>query len=181
MPISSINDLIKDDKNANRGTPKVRKLLSASLKKLGAGRSIVIDRDGRIIAGNKTVESAKAAGLEDVIVVESDGKKIVAVQRTDISLDDAAGRELAIADNRVAELDLKWDAAVLEGLSAEIDLKPFWSPDQLDRMFGTAERETMDDLSIQLSVIVSCKDEPQQAELLTELESRGFTCKLMST
>jgi hypothetical protein len=66
-------------------------------------------------------------------------------------------------------------------LSAEIDLKPFWTDEQLDRMFGGAERETLDDMSIQLSVIVSCKDEPQQAELLTELESRGFACKLMST
>src|SRR6185437_15463826 len=114
MSISNINDLIPDDKNANKGTPKGRKLLRNSLKKLGAGRSIVIDRDGRIIAGNKTIESAKEAGIEELIVVPTDGKKIVAVQRTDISLDEASGRELAIADNRVGELDLKWDAAVLE-------------------------------------------------------------------
>jgi hypothetical protein len=82
----------------------------ASMQKLGAGCSIVVDRNGHIIAGNKTAEGAKAAGLENVIGVETDGSQLFAVVRTDLDLDDPKARELAIADNRTAELGLEWTA-----------------------------------------------------------------------
>lgn len=45
----TISNLSLDDKNANRGTERGRHLLAESLKKLGAGRSIVCDRNGRVI------------------------------------------------------------------------------------------------------------------------------------
>ncbi len=60
MPIAQ---LVLDDKNANKGTKRGRELLEASLEKYGAGRSVVVDRNNRVIAGNKTVEAARAAGV----------------------------------------------------------------------------------------------------------------------
>jgi hypothetical protein len=52
---------------------------------------------------------AEKAGLKDLLVVQTDGTKIIAVQRTDLDMrTDKRARELAIADNRVAELDLDW-------------------------------------------------------------------------
>ena len=42
-----------DTKNANKGTERGRYMVEASLRETGAGRSIVLDKDGRIIAGNK--------------------------------------------------------------------------------------------------------------------------------
>lgn len=105
-----LSDLKPDKSNANKGTDKGREMLEISLQKYGAGRSILIDKAGRIIAGNKTVEQAEKLNMDDVIVVPSDGSKIVAVQRTDLDLEkDAKARELAYADNRIAEIDLKWD------------------------------------------------------------------------
>ena len=62
MPITSIKDLIPDNKNANRGTDRGRQAVRDSLENLGAGRSILIDRKGRVIAGNKTLEGAKQPG-----------------------------------------------------------------------------------------------------------------------
>lgn len=51
-----ISDLIPDDRNANKGTERGNGLLERSLQQYGAGRSILIDKNNRIIAGNKTVE-----------------------------------------------------------------------------------------------------------------------------
>ena len=57
-----LQDLVLDERNANRGTRPGRQALERSLQRLGAGRSIVIDRDGRVIAGNKVVEHARHLG-----------------------------------------------------------------------------------------------------------------------
>ena len=135
-----ISDLIPDHANANKGTERGRYALEASLRQYGAGRSILLDKDGRIIAGNKTVEVAADVGLEDVIVVQTDGKQIVAVQRTDLDIDSEAGRGLAYADNRVGQLDLEWDAEqVLADLNAGMDLSGMWKQDELDELLTQIE------------------------------------------
>lgn len=99
-----------DQHNANKGTARGKELLKQSLQELGAGRSILVDKDGNVIAGNKTLAAAQALGLK-VRVVEAGRGELVAVQRPDLDLDDPAGeaRRLAYLDNRVSELDLAWD------------------------------------------------------------------------
>ena len=105
-----LSDLVPDQRNANKGTPRGQSMLKDSLQQLGAGRSILIDKNGAVIAGNKTLETASATGFEDEIVVETDDTKLVAVKRTDMDLvTDPRARKLAYADNRVAELDLEWN------------------------------------------------------------------------
>lgn len=126
----TIKDLIADDRNANKGTARGNEALKVSLKKYGGGRSILIDKNFKIIAGNKTAANAQAAGLKNVLVVPTDGKELIAVQRTDIDLDSKKGRELAIADNRTSELGLEWDAAVL-GSFEDLDLQPFFTNSEL--------------------------------------------------
>lgn len=83
---TKIENLVPDDLNANKGTEYGQHLIENSLRKFGAGRSILIDRNNRIIAGNKTIENAANIGLDNVIVVETDGNQIVAVKRKDIDL-----------------------------------------------------------------------------------------------
>jgi DNA modification methylase len=125
-----ITQLILDEKNANKGTKRGRELLGESLEKYGAARSIVVDRKNRVIAGNKTVEAARAAGMESISVIETDGSSLIAVQRADLDLrTDKKARELAIADNRVSEIDLDWNPEVLATLDA--DLSQFWSEGEL--------------------------------------------------
>lgn len=102
-------DLTPDPRNANRGTVRGRDALARSLSEYGAGRAVLIDRRGRIIAGNKTVQEARRLNIP-LRVVETDGESLVAVKRTDLDLaTDPRARALAIADNRVGELDLEWD------------------------------------------------------------------------
>jgi DNA modification methylase len=111
--------------------------LARSLRELGAGRAIVIDRAGRIIAGNKTAEQATRLGLP-LQVVASDGQHLIAVQRTDLDLaTDPRARALALADNRVGELNLEWDADVLQQLQRDgIDLSPWWTDDEFATLMG---------------------------------------------
>lgn len=110
---AKITDLIPDDKNYNKGNEFGNSLIEKSLSKFGAGRSILLDKSNRIIAGNKTIENAGAVGLEDVIIVETTGNQIVAVKRTDIDLDSKRGREMAMADNATAKANIEWDAVTL--------------------------------------------------------------------
>jgi len=132
-----LSDLALDSGNANKGTERGRSALEASLRQFGAGRSILIDKNGRIIAGNKTVETAADVGLEDVIIIQTDGRQIVAVQRTDLDIDSAEGRGLAYADNRVGELSLDWDAEqVLADINAGVDLSALFRQDELDSLLA---------------------------------------------
>ena len=130
VPISA---LVLDVENANKGRRRGRELLEASLDKYGAGRSVLVDRHDRVIAGNKTVEAARAAGMESITVIETDGSSLVAVRRGDLDLKkDKKARELAIADNRVGELDLEWNPEVLATL--DVDLKQFWNENELNSL-----------------------------------------------
>jgi hypothetical protein len=135
---AKISELIPDDRNANQGTERGNWALTQSIERQGLGRSILLDKDGRIIAGNKTHAKAGELGLDNVLIVPTDGKTLVAVQRTDISLDSPEGRELAIADNRAGELNLSWDYSQLLDMhdDDEINLNDWWTGDELDKLGG---------------------------------------------
>jgi DNA modification methylase len=137
QPVNTLHGLTPDPRNANRGTDRGRVALDASLRTYGAGRSVLIDRAGVIIAGNKVVEEAKRLNLP-LRVVNTDGTFLIAVQRDDLELaTDPRAQALAIADNRVGELNLQWDVALLQQLVQEgVDLSPFWTDDEFDALFA---------------------------------------------
>ena len=139
-----LSQLELDDRNANRGTDRGRGMLDKSLKENKAGRSILVDKHGKVIAGNKTVESAAGVGIHEVMIVPSDGTFLVAVQRTDLDLDtDPEARALAYADNRVAELDLDWDPDMLmEDVNRGVDLGGYFHADEIDRLVKQAIDES---------------------------------------
>jgi len=118
-----ISDLTPDDKNYNKGSEFGNSLIEKSLRKFGAGRSILLDKNNRIIAGNKTIENAGAIGLDDIIVVETTGNQIVAVKRMDIDLDSKQGRELALADNASAKASINWDFETIKVDWQEIEMQ----------------------------------------------------------
>lgn len=113
-----ITDLIQDDHNFNRGKAGGKQMLRESISELGAGRSVLVDKDNHIIAGNKTVEAAIAAGITEIDVVETTGDELVVVRRTDISLDSGKGRMLALADNAVQQATFEWDEEQLKEMDA---------------------------------------------------------------
>lgn len=133
-----LTDFTPDLKNANKHTLRGIAMLEDSLQELGAGRSIVVDKHNQVIAGNATLETAVQAGFEDAIVVPTDGSQLVVVQRVDLDLNSPRGRKLALADNRVSEVDMSWDADVLKSLQDEgLDLSTLWDEDELAELLAS--------------------------------------------
>ena len=138
--IRTIADLQLDSGNANKGTERGRAMVGASLRETGAGRSIVVDREGRIISGNKTLEAwAEIAGDTEIEIVRSDGRRLVVVQREDLDLEDVRGlaRRMAYLDNRSSETGLEWSPEqLLADINAGMDLEGLWSGDELDELLN---------------------------------------------
>jgi hypothetical protein len=129
--------LIIDERNANKGTERGRAALLKSLREYGAGRAILADANGNIIAGNKTYTAARLLEL-GIQVVHSDGQELVVVQRDDLDLEtDPEARLLAFADNRVGELDLSWDAAIIaQELADGLDLSEMFMGNEAARILA---------------------------------------------
>lgn len=98
-----------DERNLN--------LIKKSLEECGAGRSILLDADGEIIAGNATYKSAQAAKIP-VKIIKTDGKELIALQRTDLATKSKKRKKLALLDNSTSD-KVKWD---FDNLSADFDL-----------------------------------------------------------
>lgn len=128
----TLQDLKPDKRNARKHTPRNVGMIENSIQRDGFGRSVLLANDGTIIAGNATIDAAASAGLEDVIVFETDGTKVVAVKRTDVAPGSEQFHRLAIADNKSAE-EASWDGPVLAGLIEDglLDPKLFWHDDEL--------------------------------------------------
>ena len=175
---TNIEQLIPDNKNFNKGTEFGQHLIENSLRKFGAGRSILLDKNNRIIAGNKTIENAVNVGLENVIIVETDGNQIVAVKRKDIDLDSAKGRELALADNATGKANLAWDEENIIEVCEQynIDIEDWGIPEFSEPEDDEPEDEEKKDISTKL--IVECGDVSKLSLLFSELQDRGFKCEL---
>lgn len=155
--MSNISDLKFDDKNFNKHTEYGMSLLEKSLKENGAGRSILIDKDNNIIAGNGIIEAAGQAGLEKVKIVETTGDEIIAVKRTDLKLDSKKGREMALADNATASIDLDWND---ELISEEADKWGFDASDWLGNDWKDEPEEAVEDEVPEVN-----ESEPAKSEL----------------
>jgi hypothetical protein len=138
--IRTVADLTPDPHNANKGTKRGLDLLERSLERNGAGRSIVVDRNGVVIAGNKTLETAAEMGL-GIVVVKTRGTDLVVVQREDLDMasEDPRARELALADNRTSEMSLDWDANVLLNHMPGVNVGGYFFDSELAPMLGQAE------------------------------------------
>ena len=125
----NIEDLKRDRLNFNKGTYEGEVLVRKSLERLKAGRSILIDKDNNIIAGNKTAEAASQLGLK-VKVIETDGTELIAVKRTDL---DIGPEDVSV------KFYLSWDEENLDAAAMEYSIDPaMWGVD-LEHNAPTAE------------------------------------------
>ena len=53
--IINIEELVQDEHNFNKGTDEGGKLMERSFKEMGAGRSVLIDKHGKIIKWHLSV------------------------------------------------------------------------------------------------------------------------------
>jgi hypothetical protein len=101
-------------------------MLAQSLREIGGFRSIAIDADGVVRAGNGVLEQAKRLGMK-LRVIDAKPDELVAVRRKDLR--GTRAERAALLDNRTAELS-EWDAKVLAELPP-ITLDGIFDPGEL--------------------------------------------------
>lgn len=127
----SITSLQLDPSNVRKHSDKNLSAIKGSLKKFGQQKPIVVGEHDIVIAGNGTLEAAKALGWKDIQVVKTDLKGSEAIA-------------FAISDNRTTDLSI-WDAdglaitlrSLLDEDYAVSELG--WSSDDLNAIFTQDE------------------------------------------
>ena len=139
-----------DERNYRKHSDKNKKIIKKSLKELGAGRSILLDKENSLIAGNGVYEQAQALGIP-VRVIETDGSELIAVKRTDLATADDKRRKLALADNAASDfsefdvpaLQADWSNDALAEFGVE--LPEIVSEDALNEILDEADFESLND------------------------------------
>ena len=141
-----ISELVPNPDNERQHSPRGIGLIVDALHKVGAARSIVIDEDNVIRAGNGTVEAAAEAGITKVVVIDADGSTLVAVRRTGLTPEQK--RDLSLYDNRSAEFS-SWRGDTLSKLATDgHDLSGLFTAKELSKaltMTATAATLTKGD------------------------------------
>lgn len=128
LTVEHIKDLVADPSNRRAHNPRNIGMVVDALQHVGAARSIVIDEDNVILAGNGVTEAAAEAGITKVRVIDAEGDELIAVRRSNLT--EEQKRYLAIADNRTGEL-ATWNFDQLAAdKAAGLSLQPFWTPEE---------------------------------------------------
>ncbi len=163
-----IADLSPDPANARRHGERNLAQITASLRRFGQQKPVVVDANNVVRAGNGTLAAARALGWTTIAAVRSE----------------LAGADLsayAIADNRSAEL-AEWDAEMLAATLADPAVGDVgFTPAEVDELAGVP----VDDApppGLELGpekwlVVVTCDGESHQAELLERFAGDGLTCR----
>lgn len=129
---------------------KTKKCIRKSLTECGAGRSVLVDKDGCLIAGNGVYEQAEKMGIK-TRVVETDGTELVVVKRTDIGTNDPKRKTLALADNATSD-GVEWDfqnivadfdVSVAEDWGIDVDLSVEQEPQEAKEDDFDEEKDTV--------------------------------------
>ena len=102
----TVAELKQDENNYRKHSDENRRRIRKSIDEAGLGRSVVVDADGVLIAGNGVASVVD----EDtpIRVVETDGTELVVVKRTDLHEGDERRKKLAFADNATSD-GVEWD------------------------------------------------------------------------
>ena len=165
-----------DKRNYRKHNDRNKDLIRKSLNECGAGRSIVIDNDGEIIAGNGIYEEAQKLGIKTKII-ETDGSELVVVKRTDLSTDDQKRKQLAIMDNSTSDSS-EFDIDLLQVDFPTIELEEMGI--DIPNIEEKEQKDISDNLKEQYEVVVECSDEYEQEEIFNKLTEMGLKCRLLT-
>lgn len=174
--MAKVKDFRPATRNANKHTARGLGALEKSIQADGWIGAMTTAADGEMIAGSARIETvAQVFGTDaEPIVIESDGSRPVVVVRTDIpTAHDQRAQRLALADNRVHEIDLSWDVEVLAGLDADV-LGDLWTGDELDQL---ANMPSADDWGASLGVLPEGDRAPFQQMTFTVSDEQAEQVK----
>jgi hypothetical protein len=174
---SPVGQLRPAEWNANRVSAQTLKKIRASIEEFGFVENLVArpypGEEGafEVISGNHRLELVREMGFKDVPVIV-------------VELDDAHARVLAQTLNRTRGRDdplayRKLINDVLSGMPVE-EATRFLpeSKQSLESILGSLEAPNIDVPEV-WGVIVECKDETDQLEVLEKLTSEGRDCRAL--
>lgn len=98
-----------------------KRMIRESLEACGAGRSVLVDNQNELIAGNGVFEQAQKLGIPTRII-ETDGTELVVVKRTDLEPEDKKRKQLAAADNAIAD-KVTWNASAIRADFTPVEIQ----------------------------------------------------------
>lgn len=114
-----MNKIKLDPNNYRKHGETNKRLINKSLAECGAGRSILVDNNDIVIAGNGVYEQSKALNIP-IRIIETDGTELIAIKRTDLSTTDEKRKLLALVDNHTSDTsEFDYDL-IAEGFSTEV-------------------------------------------------------------
>lgn len=175
-----LEKLIIDPQNARAHGKRNLETVGGSLDAFGQVENLVVQKSSmRVIGGNGRLQ-----------VMRDRGDKSAHVLLLDI--DDTRAKKLALALNRSAEL-ASWDLDQLDETlrmlkSEQVDVTDIgFTPDEIVNIFGVKPEDKPEDTdtsakmsdTLTYSVVVETDGEEAQQEILSEMEGRGFKCRLL--
>ena len=169
--LAPVGALMPHPQNANKHPKTQIERLALIIAHQGWRNCITVsNRSGFITKGHGRLAAAKKLGLT-----------MVPVERQDYP-DEASEIADLLADNRIAELAeidkelLQVNLETLDLADFDIQLAGFDVRDvRLDGVENKKKSETIGE--IQYQVIVRCRDEREQIEIMRNLEERGLSCQ----
>ena len=146
-----------DPRNANRHNERSLAATKESLRVFKAGRSILADQTGTVVAGEATLRGARELGIP-IREVHTTGDELVVVVRDDLGPEDARRRALALADNQTSNLS-DFDDDALRGELAELG-----DDQELLNAIGFSDQELRDMLDPEPPEAAVWDEEPKTEE-----------------
>jgi len=169
-----ISELKKDTKNYRKHNDDNLALIKKSINEFGFGRSIVIDNDNEIIAGNGVVSQLDSK--TPIKVIETDGNTLIVVKRTDLKTTDIKRKKLAVMDNSSSDTS-KFDMELLFMDFEEIEIKKMGIEINNENI-----KTELKEIEIKESyeVVCECENEEKQKKLFEKLQAEGIKCRILT-
>lgn len=176
---ATVAELKQDENNYRKHSDENRRRIRKSIDEAGLGRSVVVDADGVLIAGNGVASVVD----EDtpIRVVETDGTELVVVKRTDLHEGDERRKKLAFADNATSD-NVEWDFDAMAADGWDENEVGDWGvewPKEIESEEPKEAKEAKEQYVDGWFINIECNDETVCQELYNEFLERGLLCKII--
>lgn len=175
-----LEELKPYDRNSRTHSDAQVRQIADSIREFGWTTPILADEDGLVLAGHGRLMAAKLLKLKMVPVITMQG------------LTEKQKRAYVIADNKIAE-NAGWDEELLVGELEWLDDEGFdlsltgFDDKELSKLLeedanssgNAGGGDESGRLQSIFEILIECKDERHQLELLEKLESEGIECRAL--
>lgn len=176
VQLVDVATLVAYPRNSRKHSAEQVAQIAASIKQWGFTMPVLTDEASTIIAGHGRVMAAKKLGMKQVPVIVA------------ANWSEAQKRAYVIADNKLTE-NSTWDKKILAEELKEIGELGFdltetgFDTDEIDKLEKLFQGDGADSSSqlgdMEYQIVVKCRDEMHQTELLDRFEKDGLEVKAM--